>query len=143
LIGLTCVALPAILTYGFATSAEQQVIAILSALIAVVVLLVQPFWGLMFFLTLMFTRPEDLFPAIRGMRLILWLALLTMAGAWFQLFVNRQRLSRHPMLIMMVGFTAMGVLGGALTGNLEKGITDFGRLFIFVALAMNLVRNPD
>src|SRR5262245_8765666 len=113
LVGLTCLILPAALAYGFATAYEQQVVAVFLAVMCVALLLVKPFWGLVFFLGLLYMRPEDTIREIQGFRLTFYVSLLTLIGTWFQLCVNKQRFSRVPVVLMMAAFALCGMYAGA------------------------------
>ena len=61
--------LPALLAYGLSVGQELRVLAIVLALLAITLILVLPLWGLIFFLLLLSTRPEESLHALQGLRL--------------------------------------------------------------------------
>src|SRR5438067_8014470 len=65
------VLLPAILAYGFVTTNEAQVAAAVVGMAAVLVVMARPLWGLLFFVGLLYVRPEEAIPALAGTRLVL------------------------------------------------------------------------
>src|SRR5437762_9784681 len=98
---LASVALPGLLAYSLATGNEFQVLAVVIAALTVAIVLGQPFWGLILFLGLVYTRPEESAKALNGMRLPLILALLTLVGMWFTIFSRGQKLVRSPQVGML------------------------------------------
>src|SRR2546421_8099330 len=104
LIILACVLVPAVLGYSILVTDETQAVAGVIALLGLMVVIARLFWGLIFFVALLYIRPEDTFPALAAMRLTLTVSLVAMAGLWLQLCLNRERFVRTPLNLFICAF---------------------------------------
>jgi len=137
------VLLPAVLAYALTTSNELQVTAAVIALLGVVSILARPYVGLMLFIGLLYIRPEEMFPAMAGMRLTLMIGLVTLVGTWFQLCLNRSPIVRTPVNPLIIGFGVIVVISGMTVGNLSEAAAEIGKLVILVLLILNLIRDRE
>lgn len=143
LIAAAAVVVPGAIAYGLLTANEAQVVAVLAAALAGFVILARPFWGLMLFVALLYTRPEESIPGLAGLHLPLLVAVVTMVGAWIQMFLEKQRVARTPMNLMVMGFFAVAILSSSPAGTAMEAALDISRLAILVVLVLNLVRTPQ
>src|SRR4051794_15243864 len=60
-----CVLIPLVVAYGFGNHNELQVCALIIGVAGLAVGLANPFWGLIFFVALLYVRPEETVPALR------------------------------------------------------------------------------
>ena len=133
---------PALLALGFALGNEMQVVAIGMAVLGVVLIMARPFWGLLFFVALLYARPEEVIPALAGMHFTLAISLVTLTGMVFKLCLDRSMLVRTPLIGMMLGFCCAMGLSGLVGGTTGAAIMDGGRLVMLVVLIVNLCRTP-
>lgn len=142
LIVLAAVIVPIALAFGSAMADEVQILGVVLAAIGLIVILAQPFYGLLFFVALLYTRPEEAIPALADMHFTLVVSVVTLIGMWFQMFTRRQAFVRPPFVAMVVAFGLLAILSGVQDDNLNQAAQDIGRLVILVILIMNLVRTP-
>jgi O-antigen ligase len=135
--------IPAIITFGLAITDETQVVALVIAVIGALVILTEPFWGLVFVIGLVFVRPEDTFPILATMRLTLAVSVLTLISMWFRYFLARTEVIRHPVIGMILGFAAWVAISTFGRGYLVDAIEDSAKLVILLILTINLVRTPQ
>jgi len=57
--------LPGLLAYTLVTTNETQVVAVVLGVLGLLVILARPFWGFIFFVGPLYTRPEESFPPSR------------------------------------------------------------------------------
>src|SRR5688500_17332046 len=97
--------LPGVLAYLMTTGSELRVVAALFGLLGMMVIVARPFWGLIFFLGLLYTRPEESIEALQGMRLPLLISVVTAAGLFFRITLNKEQLVRTPVNGLLLVFT--------------------------------------
>jgi putative inorganic carbon (hco3(-)) transporter len=134
--------IPVGLVYGLVTTNESQVMAMILGLLGLLIIAARPYWGLIFFIGLVYIRPEESFPALAGMRLTLVVSLITLCALWFQLFLNRERMAQTPTNGMIIGFGLVTIASSLTTGILVETATEISKLVILVILVLNLVRTP-
>ena len=137
------VLIPAVLAYALASGNPFQVLVVIVGLLCLAGILARPFWGLIVFLALIYIRPEDVFPALAGMRITLIISVVTLCGVWLQLFVKREKAVRTPFISMILGFALMTVLSTVAGGNPIDAFLDNSKLVILVLLVLNLVTTPQ
>jgi putative inorganic carbon (hco3(-)) transporter len=133
---------PAILAYALGTVSEMRVLAVVIALVGALTVLARPFWGLILFVALLYTRPEEAIPELAGTRLTLGMSLLTLVAMYFQMVLNRQPMTRTPVAGLFVAWGVWAALGALPYGTWEIAAQELGRLVILVLLILNLVRTP-
>jgi len=143
LIALAAGVLPCVLAYALATTNESRVMAIVVALVGALVIVARPFWGLIFFLGLLYTRPEESIPALAGMRLPLMISVLTLVAMVFQNLLARRPLVKSPLNGMALGFGIAVVLSSLPYGNTGQAAQDIAKLVILVFLVVNLASTPE
>lgn len=136
-------ALPGIIGYAMAAGDETQVFAIALASCAAIACLWQPFAGLLIFLTLFYTRPEESIPVLAGMHFTLIVAILTLIGMAVQFSVDRIHFVRSPVIGMTFGVLLASVASVLPGGDITVPGEDMGRYLILVFLILNLVRTKD
>src|SRR5205085_560899 len=77
---LAAVVLPIALAFGLATANELVVVAATLAGLGLIAIVARPFWGLVFFVALLYIRPEEMIPALRGTRIALIISLVTLVA---------------------------------------------------------------
>lgn len=138
------VIVPALLSYLFATATnEYQIAAGVVALIGIFLVVARPTWGLLLFLALLYTRPEESIPALAGMRLPLMISLCTLAGTWLKLCLERTAFVRTPMNGLIIGFGLVCTLSSVGTGVVVESVQEIAKLVILVLLLLNLFRTRD
>lgn len=143
LIVVLCLLIPAITVYGMATMNELRVLAMVLALIGAGVIIARPFWGLIFFVGLLYVRPEESIEALQGMRLTLITSMVTLVALTFQKLLNREKTVKSPLTGMMACFGVAVVMSTMSIGNTSEAIQDIIRLVILIFLVMNLVCTPE
>lgn len=123
---------------------EIQLVAILVAMIGVLYILARPYVGLVIFVGLLYTRPEEAIESLQGMRLTLIMAIVTVIGMYFQFFLNREKLVSTPLLPYAVGYLLIAIFNTVAldTGNTMDAIQIMGKLIILIPLVLNLIRTP-
>jgi O-antigen ligase len=111
------------------------------AMIAGLVIFVRPFWGLLLFVALVFIRPEELVPALAGLRLTLLVSSVTFLGMIFQALLNRETLKWTPLMTMIAGFFLSVVASTYRGGNTVDAAMDIAKLVLMVLLILNLVKD--
>jgi putative inorganic carbon (HCO3(-)) transporter len=134
---------PILVTYIMANGNEFRQAATFVSLIVGGIILARPFWGLIFFIGLVYIRPEESIEAIQGMRLPLLVSILTLLATIFHKLINRESFVRSPLNGMMIGFGISGVLSAAFVQLEAEALQDFGKLVILVLLMLNLVTNSS
>ena len=133
---------PALLSYLFATTHEILVFAIVLGVIAVILTLANPFLGLIIFVGLLYTRPEEVIEPLNGMHFSLIASVVTLAGTLLKMRMNGEKAVRTPLNGMIVGFGLIVVLSTLGQDNTNEAAQDIGKLVILVLLVLNLVRTP-
>lgn len=141
LILLTGLVLPGLIAYGLVVNEAAFAIAIFGALIMGAAIMAQPFIGLLVFLVLVYCRPEELFPAITGMRLTLIVTAVTLFAAWIHLFIKKERMVKSPVVGFMIGIAIIApVTTVAKGGDTGEAIRQIWMLLLLVLMVLNLVR---
>jgi len=134
-------AVPLVLAYSFGTTSEYQVVAVVLGLLGAMLVLSQPFWGMIFFVGLLYCRPEETWPMLAGMRFTLMVAILALCGFYFRAALNREPLTRTPSVWMLVGFITWVAISIGGRGTASDAMEEVGKLVMIVFLAVNLVRS--
>ncbi len=144
-IALACILLPLVLPYAMTTTNELQVIGLVLGLVAVGVVIGNPFWGLMIFIGLIYVRPEDYMPELASLRLTLLVSCVTLIGTLCQRGIDRQRIVRDPVNPLIIAFGVIMVLSTLMSagGETLKAAEDVAKLVLLVLLVINLARTPD
>jgi putative inorganic carbon (hco3(-)) transporter len=135
--------LPGVLAYSLVLENEFRVLAVVVAVATLLLVLARPFWGLLLFVAVLYTRPEEMYPVLAGLRLSLMVAVVALIALLLQIFINRERMIRTPLMAMMTGFVFWGIICAirpALTG---QAFQDLVKLLVLVFLIINLVRTPE
>lgn len=135
--------LPIALAYSLSTGNEMQVAAAVVGLLGLLTVVARPFWGLIFFVALLYTRPEEMVPALAGMRLTLVISVSTLVGMMIQFALDRERFVRSPTNLTVLGFGAVTILSTLAGGDTLTAVQDIGKLVILVLLVVNLARTPQ
>jgi len=98
--------------------------------------------GLIFFAGLLYTRPEESFPVLAGMRLTLIVSLVTLVALWFQLFFESRADGTDARQRHDHRFGLVVIASSLTTGMLLDAATEISKLVILVLLVLNLVRTP-
>ncbi len=135
--------LPAFLAYFLATSQETQAVAYVLGLVGAIATLRNPFIGLILFVGLLYTRPEDLLPPLEGMRLSLLASMLTLVTLLVQRMMNREKGVRTPGNPLMLAFGLICVISTATSSGEPFTVAqEVGKLVILFFLVVNLVNTP-
>jgi putative inorganic carbon (hco3(-)) transporter len=141
LILMAGILIPGALALGLAMNETAYAIAAFLALIVGSAILAQPFIGLLVFLALVYSRPEELFPAITGMRLTLILTALTLFGTWLHIFVNRERMTKTPVIGFMLAIAVIAPLSNIFVeGEYSEAMRQVWMLGLLLLLLLNLIR---
>ncbi|MBC7529419.1 MAG: O-antigen ligase family protein [Chthonomonadaceae bacterium] len=139
--GVLC--LPAFLAYFLATSQETQAVAEILGVVGAIATLRNPFIGLIIFIGLLYTRPEDLLPQLEGMRLSLMASVLTLVTLLVYKMQNKEKGVKTPGNALMLTFGLLCVISTA-TSSGEPAVVaqEVGKLIILFFLVVNLVNTP-
>lgn len=140
---LVGVLIPLVLSFGFVLMPEMRVAAAVFGLLAVMLIFASPFWGLVAFVGLLYTRPEELFPAMAGMRLTLIFSMVTLVALIFRMLIRREAPVKTPLVYLMAGFSLVIILSSMTTGMLSLAVEVTLKLFVLVLLILNLVKQRD
>ncbi|MBW3622619.1 MAG: hypothetical protein KY468_04335, partial [Armatimonadetes bacterium] len=113
------VAVPLLITLGLAMASELQVMAVALGILALLAIFVNPFWGLVAFVGLLYTRPEEVLPALAGMRLTLMVSVITLVAFTFHSIIKRQSPVKTPINYLMAGFALIVMISAIPTGILS------------------------
>jgi O-antigen ligase len=138
-----CLLIPLCVAAGLAFSNETKVIGLVIAVLGGLVILAWPFYGLVFFVALLYTRPEESIAALAGMHFTLVISVVTLAGWLIGICMKRTSLVRAPIVGMMVAFGVLAVASAVTGDDPATALMDIGRLVILVVLVVNLIRSPD
>jgi putative inorganic carbon (hco3(-)) transporter len=136
------VLIPGLITYTMANSNEWRETAIVLAIIAGGIIIARPFWGLLIFIALLYTRPEESINELAGLRIPLIVSVVTLVAAIFQKLLAREVFAKTPLNGMIIGFGASAVFSAMSSGLASVAAQDVGRLVIIVLLMVNLVNTP-
>jgi O-antigen ligase len=137
------VALPLLVSGAALRLGEIPTVAIVGGLIALAVVLTEPFVGLLCFVAVLYVRPEETWPALKGLRLALGVSGLTLVGMTFQFMQRRLPLTRTPVLGTLGGFLVWVIVSTLPNGNTSEAAQDVLKLFLLALLVFNLVRTPE
>lgn len=137
---VTGIILPALLALGLGVISDVQVVAIVIAVIGLAVILSRPFVGLVIFVALLFTRPEETIKPLDGMHLTLLVAVVTLIGMLLQMSQKREPFVRTPLIGLLFGFCFAAVLSAVPAGTVGAAVMDIMRLVMLAVLVLNLVR---
>lgn len=94
------------ITAGLALISAPIAIGVAVATIAAVAVLLRPFIGLMLYLVLLYLRPQDIFPQLEKLRIVLALAALLLLSFFMHKVIRRERISiiatREHMLVFLL-----------------------------------------
>ncbi len=141
LLVIAAVLLPIAVTYGMATESEVRVLAVVVAALVAIIVIAQPMWGLVAFTTLLFTRPEDSFPALAGMRLTLATSILALMGLLLRMALNKEPFVRSHYLNCVFGLTIWAIITTFSGSATDEAAQDLGKLAIMAFLVVNLARD--
>ena len=99
--------------------------------------------ALLLFVGLLYVRLEETFPTLTSMRIALGIALVTLLGLWFRLFLNREPVIRTPVNGMIVGFGMVAVLSTLGLGTASMVAPEVCKLVLLVLLIHNLIRTRE
>ncbi len=133
---------PLALAYGYGTQNEVQITAIVISVICLGIGLVYPFWGLVFFVGLIYIRPEDTMPALAGLHLTLIASIVTIFSVFLQKVMDKSPPVRTPLNGMLLLFAGMTIVSSVAGGEIRTAITDGSRLVVLVFMILNLVNTP-
>jgi putative inorganic carbon (hco3(-)) transporter len=141
LVLLSVIVIPGAIAYSLTLYNTAYSIAVFAALLVGTAIMARPFAGLVVILMLIYCRPEELVPEITGMRLTLIVTSLTLFGTWIHIFVNRQRMTKTPVVGFMLGIAALAPISAMLTGGEpSEAIREVWLLTLLVLMILNLVR---
>ncbi|HEX5323958.1 MAG TPA: O-antigen ligase family protein [Capsulimonadaceae bacterium] len=140
---LAAIVVPIAFACGAAVGDELQILGVVLALIGLMVICARPFYGLILFVALLYTRPEESLQALADMHFTLAVAVVTLVSMWFHMFMKKDHFVRAPFLFMVLSFGATVVAGSLQVDNLSDAGQDMGRLMILVILILNVVRTKD
>jgi O-antigen ligase len=143
LIVLAGILIPCLLAYYLVTGNENMVFAFVLAALGGLVIIGRPFWGLVLFIGLLYTRPEENIPALAGARLPLLISAVTAVALTFQKLLNRESIVKTPMNGMIIGFGLAAIASSFVSGTTSTAVIDMARLVILVFLILNLACSPD
>ena len=101
---------PALLAYSMATAHETQVVAVVLGLLAFILALADPFIGLVVFVGLLYTRPEEIFPPLQGMRFSFVGSIVTLLALLVKQTIDRTKAVKHPVNKLILAFGAIAVI---------------------------------
>ena len=143
LLPIICVgAIPGLIAYALGTINETQVIGGVIGVLFGLLIASYPAFGLLVFVGLLYTRPEESIAVLAGMHFPLIVALVTTCGMAVKLLLEKLPAVKTPMVGMMVAFALAAMVGGEFKGVLGIAVFDFVRLVALVLLIVNLVRTP-
>jgi hypothetical protein len=120
-----------------------MVLAAIAGLLSLAAFLARPFWGLVLFTVLLYTRPEESFPALEGAHLALLVSLATLFGTWRRLGLAGETGIRAPIHGTIPAFGLVALLSTIPDGNTLAAAQEIGKLVVLVYLVLNLVRTPE
>ena len=136
--------LPFVIAFFMATTNETVAVAEVLGLVGAIATMRNPFIGLILFIGLLYTRPEDLLPPLEGMRLSLLASVLTLVTLIVQRTMNREKGIRTPANVLMLAFGLICILTTATSSGDPSAIAqEVGKLVILFFLVINLVTTPD
>lgn len=121
-------------------------LGLVGALAGALLVLIQPFVGLLLFLTMVYLRPGDRFPELEKLRLTLIIAAVTIAVWLAQYLIRRRpRLVPHPINQALAGLAVMGLVS-YFPISVREGVSvvlqSISKVFLLYLLIINLVRTP-
>ncbi|MGC4043522.1 MAG: hypothetical protein QM758_06925 [Armatimonas sp.] len=134
--------LPIGIAYFMVTGNEFRQFATIIALIGGGLIFARPMLGLMLFIVLVYTRPEDLVEELQGMRLSLIVSVVTLVAMLIHKLLDREKLARNPINLMIMGFGASAVIS-AMTVNMGSvAAQEVSKLVLLPILIINLITDP-
>ncbi len=143
LIIAVCVVVPLVIAFGFGNQAEMQVCAVIVGAAGLAVGLAHPFLGLIFFVALLYVRPEENIAVLRGMHFTLIAAAVASLSVIFQKLMDREAPIKFPVNGLIVGFGAVMVVSTLNRSGMGSALQDSVRLVALVLMIVNLARTPD
>lgn len=137
------VLLPLLVCASAVRLGEIPTAAAVGGLLALALILTEPFVGLLFFVAVLYIRPEETWPALKGLRLALGVSGLTLVGMTFQFMQRKLPLTSAPVLGTLGGFLLWVIVSTLPIGNTSEAAQDVLKLFLLAFLVLNLVRTPD
>lgn len=134
------------LTLAFDDRPLTLALGVVAGCAAALAVLVEPFAGLLLYLTFIYLRPGDRYPALESLRLTLVIAFAT-CGVWLAQYLIRRRpaLVRHPVNVCLLGLLAAGLLSFvpiSIRGGLTAVLSGLAKSVVVAVLLANLVRTP-
>lgn len=133
--------LPIAVAYFMVTGNELRQFATIIALIGGALIFARPNLGLMLFVVLVYTRPEDLIEEIQGMRLSLIVSGVTLIAMLFHKLLDRQKLTRSPINLLIVGFGISSIISAAIVQLGGEAAQEMGKLVLLPILLINIIKD--
>jgi len=137
------IVIPVLLAYGFAVGNELQILAIILGILGVGLIAARPFTGLILFVALLYTRPEDSIHVLAGMHFTLIIAVVTLISMFVKMLLDREVVARNPAVPLYIGFAIMAVISALPLGTVSDTAQDVAKLVALILLVVNLTRTPE
>jgi putative inorganic carbon (hco3(-)) transporter len=99
--------------------------------------------GLIFFVALLFTRPEETIAGLEGLHLTLFVSVVTLIGMVTRMKKDTIPFVRTPVNGMLAGFFLTAVFASLGPGTTSAAIMDIMRLVMLALLVINLIRTRE
>ncbi len=138
---IAAVLLPIALAYGMATASEVRILAMVLGALGLAAVATRPLWGLVIFIALLYTRPEDTYPELAGLRLNLIVSLTTLFGLMLNLALRREKPFTHPFVGCIVGVGLWCIVSAWNIGTMSETAEAVGKVVVLAILVVNLARD--
>lgn len=121
-------------------------LGVVVAVTGVLVVMIEPYYGLVLYIACAYLRPGDRYPVIESLRLVFWIGAMTTA-VWLAQYLIRKRppLVRHPVQWDLLGLIAAGMIS-YLPISIRSGLQVIGtgllKTLAVYLLVANLSRTP-
>ena len=138
----------AIVTAGMALFSMKYAVVAMIGLVGFAVIFYKPFYGLVFYLVLLYLRPQDFVPILEKMRIMLVLAVVIILVFLIHKLVRREHISllstrQHILMIALLLIVPLSDIVNGRFAESWDGLNEFLTVFLLFFMMVNLVDNSD
>ena len=145
LISVICIVITLILTSFVSTRVS---LILLTGIILAAFIFFKPFYGVLFYIILLYVRPQDFVPILEKLRIMLILAIIIMLSFLIKKMLQREKISifharQEILMFSLLIIVPLSNLANFRGSDAWAGFNEFLTLFIPFFLIINLVENFD
>jgi O-antigen ligase len=117
-----------------------------AAILAIVIFFIKPFYGLLLYLALLYTRPQDFIPELGRLRIILVLAIIIILFYFIHKIARREEIHvfstrQHALMFMLLLLVPISQIANFRVAKAWEATQDFLTLFLLFFILVNIPKD--